>query len=47
VHDPIRRVDGSFRKQMEGMQDAYVRLLEQYLKAYPTQWGVLQPFWDR
>lgn len=45
-HDPILPMAGSFRKQMETMQDAFRGHLEHYLKTYPTQWGVLQPFWD-
>ena len=46
-HDPILPREGSFRRQMEEMQDAYGGHLERYLKTYPEQWGVLQPFWDQ
>jgi lauroyl/myristoyl acyltransferase len=46
VHDPIQPGEGSFRRQMERMQDVYKTHLEYYLKKYPEQWGVLQPFWD-
>jgi KDO2-lipid IV(A) lauroyltransferase len=46
VHDPIVPGEGSFRRQMEQMQDAFKIHLESYLKKYPEQWGVLQPFWD-
>ena len=45
--DPILPREGSFRKQMEGMQDAYRAHLEHYLRTVPEQWGVLQPFWSR
>lgn len=45
-HDPILPREGSLRKQMEGSQDIFRQHLERYLKAYPEQWGVLQPFWD-
>jgi Kdo2-lipid IVA lauroyltransferase/acyltransferase len=48
THEPIVAPEGvSFRKQMETMQDVYVAHLERYLQTYPTQWGVLQPFWAR
>jgi lauroyl/myristoyl acyltransferase len=46
VHDPIVPGEGSFRHQIKQMQDIYRTHLEYYLKTYPTQWGVLQPFWD-
>jgi len=46
IHDPIIPGEGSFRKQMEQMQDVYRAHLEHYITTYPTQWGVLQPFWD-
>jgi len=39
--------EGSFRKKMEHMQDIFKNHLENYLLRYPTQWGVLQPFWDK
>lgn len=38
--------DGSFRKKIEHMQDVFKTHLENILLEYPTQWGVLQPFWD-
>ena len=47
LHEPIIPPEGSFRKQMEQMQEIYARLLEHYLKTYPGQWGILQPFWER
>lgn len=46
LFEAIAPVEGSFRKQIEHMQNAYVSHLEKYLQAYPEQWGVLQPFWD-
>ena len=46
-HDPILPREGTFRKQMEEMQEIYRKHLESYFKRYPTQWGVLQPFWDK
>src|SRR5581483_7289064 len=39
--DPIFPGEGSFRRQMVTMQDAYRRLLETYIQKYPEQWGVL------
>jgi KDO2-lipid IV(A) lauroyltransferase len=45
-HDPLLPHEGSFRRQMEGMQEVYRTHLENYLKTYPEQWGCLQPFWD-
>jgi KDO2-lipid IV(A) lauroyltransferase len=46
--DPIvPPTEGSFRKKMEYMQDIFKNHLEHYLLRYPTQWGVLQPFWDK
>ena len=44
--DPILPQEGSFRKQIEQMQDVYLLQLEKYIKTYPEQWGVLQPFWE-
>jgi KDO2-lipid IV(A) lauroyltransferase len=44
--DPITPPEGSFRHQMEAMQDVYRAHLESYLQRYPEQWGVLQRFWD-
>jgi len=46
-HDPILPREGSFRRQMEDMQEIYRQHLESALQKYPEQWGVLQPFWDR
>ncbi len=46
MHEPILPGQGSFRKQLEQMQDIYKRHLEFYLKKYPWQWGVLSPFWE-
>lgn len=46
VHEPIIPPEGSFRHQMEAMQDVFRQHLEFYLQHYPEQWGVLQPFWD-
>jgi len=46
-HDPILPVEGSLRHQMETMQERFRGHLESYLKAYPEQWGCLQPFWDK
>jgi KDO2-lipid IV(A) lauroyltransferase len=46
MHEPIVPGEGSFRRQMERMQDVYLGHLEHYLQRYPEQWGVLQPFWD-
>lgn len=46
VHDPIQSAGGSLRRRLETMQDAYASVLEQYLREYPEQWGVLQPFWE-
>lgn len=46
-HEPIVPTEGSFRKQMEYMQDIYVGHLEKILRKYPEQWGVLSPFWDQ
>src|ERR1700687_2736083 len=45
-HDPILPREGTFRRQMEEMQAIFSSHLEEYLKASPEQWGVLQPFWD-
>lgn len=45
-HDPILPSAGTFRKQMETMQEAFRGHLEHYLKTTPAQWGVLQPFWE-
>jgi KDO2-lipid IV(A) lauroyltransferase len=45
-HDPIIPPEGTFRKQMQEMQEIFARHLEHYLKTIPAQWGVLQPFWD-
>lgn len=45
-HEPLWPTEGSFRKQMEMLQDGYRARLEESLKAHPEQWGVLQPFWD-
>lgn len=45
-HEPIRPMEGSLRQQIEQMQDIYRAYLEYYLKSYPAQWGVLEPFWD-
>jgi len=48
IHDPIMPpTEGSFRSQMETMQEAYRAHLEKYLLKYPEQWGVLQPFWEK
>lgn len=47
IHPEIERPEGSFRYQIQTMQDAYAKLLEHYLQAYPEQWGVLQPFWEK
>ncbi len=46
IHEPIAPMEGSFRRQMEQMQDVFRGHLERYLLSYPTQWGVLQAFWD-
>jgi lauroyl/myristoyl acyltransferase len=47
IKDPIPvPQEGSFRHQMEAMQDVYRTHLETYLRRYPEQWGVLQPFWE-
>ncbi len=46
-HDPIEPSEGSFRKQMERMQEVYRAHLENYLTRYPDQWGMLQSFWDK
>jgi KDO2-lipid IV(A) lauroyltransferase len=45
-HDPIVPGEGSLRRQMEDMQNIYRGHLEYYLKTYPEQWGMLQPFWN-
>jgi lauroyl/myristoyl acyltransferase len=45
-HDPIPPREGSLRKQMVESQEIYRQHLERYLRKYPEQWGVLQPFWD-
>jgi lauroyl/myristoyl acyltransferase len=45
-HAPIRPVAGSLREQIVQAQDIYIKHLEYYLNSYPTQWGVLQPFWE-
>ncbi len=45
-HDPILPREGSFRRQMEEMQETYRAHLESYLKTYPEQWGCLQPCWE-
>jgi len=45
-HDPIIPPGGSFRRKIDAMQDVFRAHLEHYLKTYPTQWGVLQPFWN-
>ncbi|HVO33826.1 MAG TPA: lysophospholipid acyltransferase family protein [Elusimicrobiota bacterium] len=47
MQEPIYPGEGSFRKQLEGMQDVYKSQLEFYLKKYPQQWGILTPFWDK
>jgi Kdo2-lipid IVA lauroyltransferase/acyltransferase len=46
LHEPIFPGEGSFRRKMERMQDIYRSHVEHYIKTYPTQWGVLQPFWE-
>jgi lauroyl/myristoyl acyltransferase len=46
IHEGLVPGEGSFRQQIERMQDAYGVHLERYLNTYPAQWGVLQPFWD-
>ena len=45
-HEPILPREGSFRRQMIDAQDIYRAHLEDYLRQYPEQWGVLQPFWE-
>jgi phosphatidylinositol dimannoside acyltransferase len=45
-HDPIVPGSGTLRRRLEAMQEIYRGHLERYLKQYPEQWGVLQPFWD-
>jgi KDO2-lipid IV(A) lauroyltransferase len=45
-YPPFLPAEGSFRHQMETLQDQYRDVLEKYLLKYPEQWGVLQPFWD-
>lgn len=46
IHDPIIPPGGSLRRQIENMQEIYRSYLERYIQTYPTQWGVLQPFWE-
>jgi lauroyl/myristoyl acyltransferase len=46
IHEPIRPPAGSPKTQIVQMQDVYRGHLEHYLKAYPEQWGNLQPFWE-
>ncbi len=46
-HEPIAPREGSFRKQMVESQEIFRGHLESYLRQYPEQWGVLQPFWDQ
>lgn len=44
-HTPIQPLKGSLRQQIESTQNQFRNHLEFYLQKYPTQWGVLQPFW--
>ncbi len=44
--EPLVPSEGSFRRQIEKMQEAYRLRLEKYLTTYPEQWGMLQPFWE-
>lgn len=46
-HDPILPGEGTLRRRITQMQERYRSHLEHYLLAYPTQWGVLQPYWNR
>ncbi len=36
----------SYRQRLQTMQESYRHELEKMLMSHPTQWGVLQPFWD-
>ena len=47
IHDPIKPTSEPLRQQVVKMQDVYRAHLEHYLKAYPEQWGNLQPFWEK
>jgi lauroyl/myristoyl acyltransferase len=46
IHEPIDPGAGTLKQRVVRMQDAYRGYLEQYLRAYPEQWGYLQPFWE-
>jgi KDO2-lipid IV(A) lauroyltransferase len=46
IHEGIKPTDEPLRRQIVKMQDVYRGHLEYYLKAYPEQWGNLQPFWE-
>src|SRR5882762_8693487 len=46
IHEPILPVKGSLTRQIDHMQNLYVKHLEFYLKNFPEQWGVLAPFWS-
>jgi KDO2-lipid IV(A) lauroyltransferase len=45
-YDPILPGEGSFRRQIEAMQDIYAGHLEHCIRQVPEQWGVLQRFWE-
>ena len=42
---PIRR-DGSHSEALRANVEQFVRLLETYVRRYPTQWYCFYPFWD-
>lgn len=45
-HEAMTPGTGSFRKQMERLQETYRLRLDDYLTRYPEQWGLLHPFWE-
>jgi KDO2-lipid IV(A) lauroyltransferase len=47
IHEPIKPNNDSLKQQMIRMQEIYRSTFEDYLKAYPEQWGNLQPYWER
>jgi KDO2-lipid IV(A) lauroyltransferase len=44
---PLPPIKGSLLLQITRLLTAYRDHLERYLRSYPTQWGVLSPFWEK
>ncbi len=47
IHEPIKPNSDPLKQQMIRMQEAFRSTFEDYLKAYPEQWGNLHPYWER